>query len=231
MRILIPAYFYPGKDWARLSDLASLMPGKIYAIANPSSGPGKAEDKNYSRAIKDLKNNRGHVIGYVHTSYGKRPVSSVKNDIDLWYNFYPVEGIFLDEQANTPGKEEYYLELYSYIKSKDKGALVAGNPGAETTESYLFYDKRRVADVLCLFENSQGFLSLKPPGWIYNYNKDNFCVIPYNIGSDGYKDCVDHADNINIGWIYCTNGTLPNPWNTLPEYFESFSDYVNTRGF
>jgi hypothetical protein len=226
--ILVPAYFYPGYYWDTLAARAALAPGRITAIANPGSGPGAIPDPNYTNAINNLRNAGGRVIGYVYTVYGTRNITDVKTDIDTWYQFYPIDGIFLDQQPNVTGYEPYYHELYQYIKSKQSTSLVVGNPGAGTSETYLFYQGNRIADVLCIFETAAGFPVWEPPVWCANYSKENFSVLPFGTLSGSYASYVDRAASRNMGWIYCTEDNFPNPWDTLPSYFAEFCDYVTT---
>ncbi len=226
MGILVPAYFYPGYYWETLAVRAALAPGRITAIANPGNGPGSFVDPNYLTAITNVRNAGGRVIGYVYTVYGSRSMAEVKADIDAWYQFYPIDGIFLDQQPNTPGYEEYYLQLYLYVKAKQAASLVVGNPGAGTLESYLFYQGNRIADVLCVFETNSGFPIWQPPLWCSNYSSENFAVLPFGTPSYSYAEYVDRAASSNMGWTYCTDDNLPNPWDTLPSYFGEFCDYL-----
>ena len=226
VKIIVPAYFYPGVEWDRLSHRAAQIPGRLYAIANPANGPGAAADKNYRAAISTLRSRGGRVLGYVHTQYGKRNRIVVKKDIDRWYRWYTIDGIFLDEQANTAGRENYYQYLYRYIKTKDLNALVAGNPGAPAPESYLFFKAARTVDLLCLFENGNGFSDWSPPAWTGKWQNSNFCVLLYNTGTGEYRQAAHYAINRKAGWMYITDNTLPNPWKTLPDYFEDFCSYV-----
>jgi hypothetical protein len=228
MNMIIPAYFYPGQYWDTLAARAALMPGRITAIANPGSGPGTIVDPNYQAAINNMRNAGGRVIGYVYTIYGTRPINDVKADIDLWYRFYAIDGIFLDQQANTTGWEYFYLELYQYIKSKQASSIVVGNPGTATVETYLFYQGNRVMDVLCIFETNTGFLTWQPPLWCSSYPSGNFCVIPFDTPVSLYQSYIDHAASQNTGWVYCTDDDLPNPWDTLPVYFGELCDYVKS---
>jgi hypothetical protein len=204
------------------------MPGRITAIANPGSGPGMFVDPNYTVAINNMRNAGGHIIGYVYTSYGSRPITDVKADIDLWYRFYTIDGIFLDQQTNTTGREAFYLDLYQYIKSKQSSSIIAGNPGTDTVETYLTNQGNRVTDILCIFETNAVFLSWQPPLWCSNYTSDNFCTLPFGTPVAVYQSYVDHAASKNIGWVYCTDDDLPNPWDTLPTYFGELCDYVMT---
>ncbi len=231
LKVMVPAYFYPsGNDyWARLDSEALKMPGRLWAIANPESGPGSQFDPVYQTAITKLQADSGYIIGYVHTSYGTRPIANVEADINSYYSFYPtINGIFIDEQANVTGYESYYAQLYNYIKQKDSTALVVTNPGADQISSYLFYNGKRIADVICTFENSNGFNSWVPPAWYKNYSRDNFYIITYNANANEYVNYANKAALSNVGWIYCTNDILPNPYDTLPFYFEDFCNYLIT---
>ncbi len=231
LKVLVPAYFSPSASnyWLRMDSVAAKMPGRLWAIANVYNGPGSAYDASYATVIKNLQASGGKVIGYVHTSYGQRPISTVEADIDAWYSYYPsLNGIFIDEQANTSGEESYYAQLYNYIKQKDSTALVATNPGANTLESYLFYNGNRIADVICVFEDGIGFSSWAPSSWYTKYNRSNFYVIPYNTSVSNFVSVVDRAASLNMGWIYCTDATLPNPYGVLPSYFEGFCNYILT---
>lgn len=227
MKILVPAYFYPGSDWDRMAAAAAKMPGRFYAIVNVNSGPGYNYNPSYFAAIKELQDSGGKAIGYVSTQYAARPIDSVKSYIDRWYSFYPsINGIFLDEQPNVSGKEWYYQQLYSYIKQKDSTALVVSNPGTNTLESYLVYNGQRVTDVICTYEDSTGFVNWTPASWCSKYGQDNFYVISYNISGTNWLNVVKRASSMNVGWVYCTDLGGANPYAGLPSYFEQFSNYV-----
>src|SRR5262249_38196114 len=105
LRLLVPAYFYPGGEgaaaWDRL--LSVPRPDLVVVIANPDSGPGKMADPSYTQVFDRARQRGLTVIGYVSTRHGKRPADEVKEDVDRWVRFYPaVQGIFLDEQASDP---------------------------------------------------------------------------------------------------------------------------------
>jgi hypothetical protein len=233
MKILVPAYFGSSDfNWERLATQAAKVPGLIYAIANLNNGPGAEKDNAFSNIVENMHTNSGKVIGYVYTSYGNRAIDLVKSDIEAWYQFYPsIDGIFLDEQPNTAGKEAYYMEIYNYIKEKDSSSLVVTNPGTNTTESYLFYNGNRIADVICIFENHSGFGQWNPASWCNKYSRSNFYILSYDTDENQYVKRVDRAKEVNIGWIYCTDDGGDNPWDRLPKYFENFVDYIVTGIF
>src|SRR5687768_16366735 len=76
LRLLVPAYFYPAgkgeQKWDKLIAAADRVP--IVAIVNPASGPGRRADPNYTAILeRAAKAKRLTLIGYVTTSYAKRP--------------------------------------------------------------------------------------------------------------------------------------------------------------
>jgi hypothetical protein len=167
------------------------------------------------------------VLGYVFTLYGSRDINDVKADIDSWYSFYNIDGIFLDEQAIDPGYEDHYLEIRNYIKAKRPAALVVGNPGIMPSETYLFNSGTRIMDVICIFENETGYLEWEAPSWVFNYESDNFCVLTIETPEADQQLFSDYAASNNAGWIYHTDDSLdPNPWDVLTTYFEAMCDYI-----
>ncbi len=132
VHLLVPAYFYPAgpalKDWKQLFDAAGTVP--LAAIVNPDSGPGKRADVNYKEIFSRAKNSKLTLLGYVTLSYGKRPISAVKADVDSWLYFYPeVHGIFFDEQPSQPEFAPFALEVFAYVRGKLGRGLMVTNPG------------------------------------------------------------------------------------------------------
>src|SRR5665213_2413064 len=151
--LLIPAYFYPkpSGDWDRMAIAAKSVP--ITAILNPVSGLGASADPVYAAAVDKLESNGGKVIGYVHTSYGKRSLATVEAQVLAYHSFYHLDGIFVDEMATDAADISYYSSLYSFIKNVDPSYEVIGNPGGKTIETYL---TAPTADVLVDYEANQG---------------------------------------------------------------------------
>lgn len=91
-------------------------------VVNPGSGPGPnpLPDGNYTKEIPRLTaHGNVRVLGYVATTYAKRNISSVRNDIET-YAAWPtisanpkltVRGIFFDE---TP--QQYDEETFAYLE-------------------------------------------------------------------------------------------------------------------
>jgi hypothetical protein len=231
LRVLVPAYFYPvtNSPWTRLSAVAAAHPGRITVIGDPYNSPGLAFDASYAAAFADFRAHGGTLLGYVYTSYATRPLAAVLADMDQWLAWYPLDGFFVDEMANTPGQfESYYRAIYQHARALIPDAPVVGNPGTSTAPSYLVWQGKRVASTVCIYEGGSGFSTWQSDAWVKALPRQNFYVLPYATPASGWQATVDHAFAENCGWVYVTDDVMPNPWDTLPAYFEALAAYVAT---
>jgi len=212
---IVPLYTPPTDGSWNVVAAAKLAHPRVPVVAavNPASGPGPSPDPGYTDGIAMLQAAGVKVIGYVHTSYGARPTPEVMGEIDRWKVFYPqIQGIFFDEQANQPGQEQYYRDLSQHAKAQGF-AFTVGNPGSDSGESYV-----GALDTSLIYENSG-----VPPidllgGWHDNHPREGFGVIPYATGLD---HAFVKAAKAHVGWIYLNSDNLPNPWDTVPNYFSN----------
>jgi hypothetical protein len=221
--IVVPAYFYPSgagaAAWAALTTTAPAIP--LTAILNPASGPGTAVDPNYTTVVTNLRAAGGKVIAYVHTSYGKRALSAVTNDINTYLSFYPVDGFFIDEMANdsSAAHVQYYQSIYNYIKGLSTSYQVVNNPGTNLPEVYASLP---VADRFVVFEDTQAnYAAYAPAAWQASYPASRFIHIVY--GTSALQMVTDLAFAIlhGAGGVFVTSLTLPNPYGGLPSYWSS----------
>ncbi len=233
--VAIPSYFYPdsggaGSLWDRMDEG---VPAVSLAVINPASGPGANRDPAYAAQVAKSQAAGLTVLGYVSTGYANtsatnpgRTVEAVKADIDKFYEWYGVDGIFLDETttdcqyADSP--TSYYNQLYRYVEGKGgEAAVVAINPGIQTNECYM-----PVSDIVVNFEGSHEkyVSSYSAPDWVKNYEPDRFWHLVYDSPDAAtMKQAVAASKGRNTGLIYVTPDVLPNPWDTLPSvpYFEA----------
>ena len=115
---------------------------------NPDSGPGPRQNLDYVNTVNKTTAAGVRVLGYVYTDYGDRSLSDVTSDIDNYYKWYNVDGVFLDEAEYRDCTDDaYYQNLYNHIKAK--GGQVILNPGTQTEECYA-----DSADVIVNFEGT-----------------------------------------------------------------------------
>jgi hypothetical protein len=222
VQLLVPAYFYPAGDGAKEWDklLAAADRAAIVAIVNPASGPGRRVDPNYTAVLeRAAKAKRLALIGYVSTSYAKRPIEEVKADVDQWLKFYPgIQGIFFDEQASGAEQVAYYAALYKHVRETHKLQLVITNPGTTCAEVYV---SKLAADAICLFEGPRPFDAAKLPEWRARYAAGRIAVLSYQIKTaEAMQKLIAAAAEAKIGLCYITDDEGGNPWDRLPRYWD-----------
>jgi hypothetical protein len=232
MGVLVPAYFYPGTGgpggvgdgWAAMAAAASSIP--VTAIFNPDSGPLPGPpDPNYVNALTNLENAGGTVVAYVYTNYGNIPLATVESKISTYISQYGrlINGFFLDAMTNDTSSSDlaYYHALYSYIKGLSLSDQVIGNPGTSTNPAYLT-PSTQGADTLVTYENKAAFYQgTPPPSWVTSYSPNHFANIIYDeLSSQGMMADVALAAQRNVGYVYVTDQTLPNPYAQLPSYWD-----------
>ncbi|KND91085.1 Spherulin-4 [Tolypocladium ophioglossoides CBS 100239] len=161
--VLIPLYIYPLEQaWEPLFQVAATHPGvRFVAIINPNSGPGPAAlpDARYMGALRRLSEMANvRTLGYVHCSYGKRPLDAIKADIDVyrgWDACLGLGGIFFDETPSDARYVPFMATLAGHTKSTWQGDLgrdgmVIYNPGVVVARAYFEHP-----DYVVVFEQSQ----------------------------------------------------------------------------
>jgi hypothetical protein len=241
--ILVPLYIapgngasYPSTEWNSLKTLAHNHPKvSIYAIINPASGPGYAQNmpnptwtQDYTSGISDLNAEGIVVLGYVPTNYAQRPVNDVYSDIDhysSWYGGSGLKGIFFDEMNYTDvAKVQYYKDATNYAKSK--GFIITiGNPGTDTRKEFIgSVDKIMIAEGAGMPTQSE----LKgSSNWHLNYDKKNFGYYAYDVPTwnstieNAAIDAAKYTSTFYITDDYYRNPNTDNPWDTLSSHMSS----------
>jgi hypothetical protein len=244
--ILVPAYFYPGTGgaggvgdgWAQMAAAAAKVP--ITAIFNPNSGPlpGPA-DPNYVRAMTNLENAGGHVVAYVPSDFGSTSPATIASQIQTYISQYGslINGFFIDQMNILPTTLSYYQDIYSSIKALNPSYTVIGNPGNPFLNGVTPQDFLSTADVLNIFEGPNvvpptggaGF-DAYPYGlnWFLSYPSNRFSNIVFDVPADAGNpgtslamlNDVRKAAQLNAGYVFVTDQTLPNPYSQLPSYWD-----------
>jgi hypothetical protein len=127
--------------------------------------------------------------------------------------------------SNDDDHRDLYRELYLYVKGKASTAQVVGNPGTPAHTPWQVETK--VADVLVVFEgpfagkklSDHSYRDWDPPSWVASGPRSLFAHLVYRSPDPATTRaiCIESWRNRNAGWIYVTQDTLPNPWNTPPD--------------
>jgi Spherulation-specific family 4 len=231
LQALIPLYIYPQmvngrSNWLPLVEAARKI--SVVAIINPNSGPGGKPNSDYVQGLKILQQGGVKTIGYVATNYGKRPIEQVKADVDLYNAHFTVQGIFLDEGASSPQQLNYYSEIYRYIKSKKKLQQVIVNPGTHIDEAYF---SKSATDQAVIFENfGKEWPTYQPSIYVNKYERQRFALMLHGVVDRAkMQSYIELAVKRNIGYVYITNDTDSNPWDSLPSYWSAEVEAIRSQ--
>jgi hypothetical protein len=220
-------------EWHTVLNLHQKYPHvPVIVIINPDSGPGELFEQRYKVGAIALKEAGITVVGYVSTKYAgmsssiglpQYPLSAVKEDIDLWYRYYPmIDGLFFDEMAKgfDPEVLNYYARIRDLARSRGAGKIIM-NPGSYINHRWY---KHAVADLFITWERdaypviadmiteydfdkrqSNDFSALRSP--------ERGCLI---IGQKIKSYSVKWVLKPYFDWIYITPKPLePNPWDRV----------------
>ncbi|MBI5504751.1 MAG: spherulation-specific family 4 protein [Deltaproteobacteria bacterium] len=223
--VAVPAYFYPGTTWDQLESGA---PTVGFAVMDPDNGPGVFQDPFYVSQIAATQAAGIRIYGYVDTAYATRAVAAVQADVDLYYLWYGVDGIFFDQASNDCADEPYYENLDAYVKGKDAAAVTVINPGTTTPECFI-----NAADIILNFEDTYAaYQGWSPAGWEAGYPADRFWHLVHTTAEIDMPGAVLLSQQRGAGWIYVTGDAMANPWDTLPSqsYWATELAYVRPSG-
>lgn len=219
---LVPMYIYPGGTtglgyWNSVIANAAKIP--MRAIVNPASGPGTTANPDYLSIIAKCKAAGVKLLGYVSTSYGNRPLADIQADITRWKTLYGITDIFLDEQAGSAAMVAFYTNLVAWIRQITPGAYVTANPGTACDQGYYTTAKM---DLILISETATKILTL--PAWAVAAPDKYFAAMIYGSTQAQMQTFVASVKTYGLGYIFVTNDTLSNPWDTLPPWFQDMVD-------
>jgi hypothetical protein len=215
VRMAVPAYFAPGPTWQRLIAGAPTV-GMI--VFNPDSGPGTATDPAYTQVISQAQGAGITMLGYVATSYGARPEADVIADINKYYDLYTPSGIYFAEgpmDSDCTSMEAMYHRMSDAVHGRDSSAYLA--VGTRFCPTYIYF-----FDLMVQFARNWGEYQTdySPPSWMPANSPQRFCHFVNNVPASDVSAALSRAVGNGAGWVFVTDQSDPNPWGTLPSYFD-----------
>jgi hypothetical protein len=231
-QIGVPSYFStcstssPNCIWVKVKGNAGMV------ILDVNNGPSTAANARLQQVANFLRSNSGTLmLGYVFSREGSRPAAQVRADIDRWFKWYPVAGIFIDDASSRCSKVGYYSQLVKYVKSKNSNALVAMYWGNNLPECY--FASPDAPDIAVNFESSfNTYLNWKPDPWTSKYPAHRFWHwIHTAVGSAKLATALTLSATRRAGWVFVTSDKPADPWDTLPPYFNTQVAAVANNSF
>lgn len=213
-RFLSPVTYY-WADWyngetSKWGKALSFADALGFVILNISSGSGSALDADWLEQAVRARTAGARVLGYVRTTFGKRPKSEVMQEIKNHVAWYAVDGVFLDEAVNGWAEDQkpyvpYYQDLYDSIKTEYGDIFwVVNNPGSNTVEEMV-----STADVLMTYEQSaSNYLNPVTPVTPDHYKKypsSKFWHVIHDVTQENYIEVMDKASKEHADHVFLTD--------------------------
>jgi hypothetical protein len=181
---------------------------EIIVVINPSNGPGGSKESHWADVADDLQDAGIEVIGYATTSYAGRSEGEVKDEIDRYYDWYDLDGVFLDEVSTSD--HGYYKDLRDYAEDPEGSQTVILNPGAPVPE---FYED--AGDIIIVYENSGSPSDVDSNG----ISESKLGALPYGHepSESEYKELAD-----SVGYLYVAPG-----WMQVASNIEDQADWAD----
>ena len=244
--IVVPAYFYPsfsGSDWDRLTSAAQSGVA-ITAIMNPGSGPGIASNSDYVSAVGRFRAAGGKVLGYIPSGYlgdavnagstcqpasgSNYSVTDIVTCAARYQAYYAIDGIFVDEFGKPAGGASdaavlgFYQQIYTGLTNVNASWQIVGNAGTDPVQGLLRSGASGSANRLVTFENDgAAFAAASSAAWTQTGSSQPFIQILYNVSATADLNAlVAQVAARNVSGLYITDDVLPNPYDTLPIYWD-----------
>ena len=185
----------------------------ILAVINPNNGPGTAALSDYMAGISKLTSAGVKVIGYVFTSYGARPAADVQADMARWRSLYPGVSGSSSTRWSTSRARRPTTRASPRPPRRAASTSRSATPGSDGGPSYV-----GTVDTILIYESPGLPSGAALGGWHTAHDRHNFGIIPYGIPA--MDAAFVAAAKPTCGYIFLQNDVLPNPWDTLPPYFD-----------
>ena len=215
VKMAVPAYFDPpSPEWQRLIAGAPAV-GMI--VFNPESGPGTAADAAYTQVIAQAQAAGIVMVGYVATAYGARPEADVIADINHYYDFYTLSGIYFAEgpmDNDCTAMEPMYHRMADAVRARDAQAYLA--VGTRFCPTYITF-----FDMMVQFARNwpEYQTDYAPPSWMPANSPQRFVHFVHSVPPADASAALSRAVANGAGWVFITDQSDPNPWSVLPSYF------------
>jgi hypothetical protein len=139
-------------------------------------------------------------------SYARRSEGEVRGEIDRYYDWYNLDGIFFDEVS--PSDYDYYKGLHDY--AEEGGSTTVLNSGAPVPESF-----EDAGDVIIVYENSGSPSGVESNG----ISESKLGALPYG-GEPSESEYEEMTDD--VGYAY-----MAPDWMQVASNVDDQADWAN----
>lgn len=215
MKILCPLYPWVGDTVELDQAVDGLRRGDIAVVNGPKSGPPDASEAIELRPIVErLQRNGVHVLGYVPTAFGNRPLNNCLDGAIAWRILVGVDGVFWDEvdpAMSFTAFKALHGSPRSWAADERHGrprGISAFNPG-KWDESMIELMRRLPESIWVTFEGPASAYEGERP--VTHRYPSRECHVIYAAGNA-------HVISPQLlGYRYVTSDDMPNPWDSFDE--------------
>lgn len=178
-------------------------------------------DSNYVTGISTLNSYSNVVtVGYVHTSYGTQPYSTLTANVTKYFNWsgysganIKVNGIFFDEAPSASDSNDYTYMSNAASFAHGGVSTVIFNPGQIITQSQYF----DAADIVLDYENTYATFdpNTTPQSIPSQYHAKSAIVLNTTPSASDVAGVVNSVVSNGIGAVYLTDDCCYNDLNLL----------------
>lgn len=214
VRLGVPAYGHPLLAKAEWAELARPGTPLAWVVVNVAEGAGVRPDPAVRQATAAVRAAGAHVLGYLDTGFGHRPVDELMSDAGRYAGWYQVRGFFLDQVATSAGALGYYRAAAGALRGLGNGPVVL-NPGAHPCPEYA-----ELADQVVTFDGSwSDYRQTQVPDWVDAYPAQRFCHLVHGVPVQHVETVLRLARWQGAGTVYVTDRGAEDPWIGLPSYW------------
>jgi hypothetical protein len=209
--LVVPAYFHPAakpREWQWLAEHAALIRLVVLNVAN---GPGDEPLEEFRAGVDQLHQAGIGVVGYVDTDYARRDLQAVLDETEQYQDWYGVEGVCLDQVSTSAEYLDHYAAMADRVRAMG-AQVVFFNHGAHPEPGYASH-----ADLLGTFEGTwQAYQRLRIPAWTRRWPKSKCYHVVHSVPADLIPDAWRLVARRQVGAVYITERSGPNPYDGLP---------------
>ena len=214
---MVPSYIYPGSAWSQID---AGHPPVDLAIINPASGPGHLGRSEATRRRSSTSHGAGvDVVGYVHTSYGSRSLSTVEKEIAEYESWYHVDGIFVDEASTSCSTRGVVLRAALRVHPCATGARPHDPEPRRSDQPVLHGGRRRRARVRRHADRPRVGRTARRRGRPATRRAASGASCTTRPASLPMSSVLSTLAADGFGEVYVTDQNLPNPYGALPSYW------------
>ena len=214
MRLLAPAYGYPGTDRGLWEGLAAAGDQVGHVIINPGSGPGYLRDAEWVTQVDRLAELGVPMLGYLDLAYARKPLSRLVREASVWRRWYGIVDFFLD---CAPSQDvEHTSNVADLLRTTGRAAHLTANPGTRATpEVALHFDavvEREGVPEQMPWHDEAG--AVPHPG-----GPTERAWIVHGADPQAAQVTLDAARRRGVDEVWITDLGGANPYGALPSYW------------